>query len=62
MIMDVSLRFLYLIVDRLLSWLVLLHRESPSKDVELLVLRHEIAVLRRGTAPAAHPSTRRSPP
>jgi putative transposase len=47
MIMDVSLRFLYLIFDRLLSWLVLLSRESSSKDIELLVLRHEIAVLRR---------------
>jgi putative transposase len=47
MIMDVSLRFLYLIFDRLLSLLVLLGRESSSKDVELLVLRHEVAVLRR---------------
>jgi hypothetical protein len=47
MIMVVSLRFLYLIFDRLLGWLVLLGRESSSKDIELLVLRHEIAVLRR---------------
>lgn len=47
MIMDVSLRFLYLIFDRLLSWLVLLGRESSSKDVELLVLRHEVDILRR---------------
>jgi len=43
----VSLRFLYLIFGRLLAWLVLLGRGSSSKDVELLVLRHEIAVLRR---------------
>jgi putative transposase len=47
MIMAVSLRLVYLIFDRLLSWLLLLGRSSSSKDVELLVLRHEVAVLRR---------------
>jgi putative transposase len=47
MIADVSLRLLYLIFSRLLSWLTLLGRASSSKDVELLVLRHEVAVLRR---------------
>ena len=45
--MGVSLRLLYLIFDRLLNWLTLLGRTSTSKDVELLVLRHEVAVLRR---------------
>ena len=45
--MDVSLRFLYLIFGRLLSWLMLFGRPSLSKDVELRVLRHEVAVLRR---------------
>ncbi|MBO3682298.1 helix-turn-helix domain-containing protein, partial [Streptomyces sp. NEAU-YJ-81] len=43
-----SSRLLYLVITRLLSWFVLLERSSPSKDVELLVLRHEVAVLRRG--------------
>ena len=47
MITAVSLRLLYLILDRLLSWLMLLAHPSSSKDIELLVLRHEVAVLRR---------------
>jgi hypothetical protein len=47
MIADMSLRLLYLIFDRLLSWLMLLGRATSSKDIELLVLRHEVAVLRR---------------
>ncbi len=42
------LRLLYLIFLRLVGLLVLLGRSSASKDVELLVLRHEVAVLRRG--------------
>ncbi len=42
-----SLRLLYLIFIRICSWLVLLGRSPASKNAELLVLRHELAVLRR---------------
>ena len=42
-----SLRLLYLIFLQLVNLLLLLTRSSASKDVELLVLRHEAAVLRR---------------
>ena len=42
-----SLRLLYLIFLRLVNLLLLLGRSSASKDVELLVLRHEVMVLRR---------------
>jgi hypothetical protein len=41
----VSLRLLYLIFSQLLSWLTLLGRASSCKDVELLALRHEVAVV-----------------
>jgi putative transposase len=43
----VSLRLLYLILLRVLNLLLLLGRSSASKDVEILVLRHEVAALRR---------------
>jgi putative transposase len=47
MIAVVSLRLLYLIFQKVLGLIVLLGRTASSKDVELLVLRHEVAVLRR---------------
>ena len=37
----------YLMLTRVLSWLALLARSDAAKDVEILMLRHEIAVLRR---------------
>jgi hypothetical protein len=37
----------YLITIRVFSWLVLLGRRQASMDAEIMVLRHEVAVLRR---------------
>ena len=42
-----AFRLAYLMLARVLSWLALLARSDAAKDVEILVLRHEVAVLRR---------------
>src|SRR6476620_11486780 len=45
MISAVSLRLLYLIFRHMLGLVLLMGRPSSTKDVELLVLRHEVAVV-----------------
>jgi hypothetical protein len=39
----------YRLLVTVVSWPALLARSSSSKDAEMLVLRHEVAVLRRAT-------------
>jgi len=47
MIATVTLRLLHLIFQQALGLVLLTGRTASTKDVELLVLRHEVAVLRR---------------
>ena len=42
-----SLRFAYLAVLRVFGWLALLARSGRAKDAEILILRHQVAVLQR---------------
>ena len=44
------IRLVFLFIARVFGWLVLLSRCDAAKDTEILVLRHEVAVLRRQVA------------
>jgi putative transposase len=43
-------RLVYLAASRVFAWLALLTRSDASKDLEILVSRHELGVLRRQVA------------
>jgi hypothetical protein len=49
----VVLLLIYQMFAKLLSWAVLHARSENAKEVEILVLRHQLAVLQRRTPPAA---------
>jgi putative transposase len=59
----VLFQLLYLICITVFSWLRLLTRSTAAKDIEILILRHEVTVMRRQVTRARPPGrTERSCP
>ena len=44
-----ALRLIYLLFSKLLSWTVLRTQSDTTKEIEILILRHQLAVLQRRT-------------
>jgi len=51
----VAVSLLYRSILKVFAWLALLARSSATKDAEILVLRHEVAVLRRQIGQPSRP-------
>jgi hypothetical protein len=47
MMLSLGLKLIYLVVTRFLAWLWLAGRDSAAKDVEILMLRHQLGVAQR---------------
>jgi putative transposase len=45
----VALKLIYQMFMKLLSWMVLSVRSDTAKEIEILILRHQLAVLQRRT-------------
>ena len=44
-----AVKLIYQMLVKLLSWIVLHARSDTTKEIKILVLRHQLAVLQRGT-------------
>ena len=44
-----AVKLIYQVFAKLLSWMMLHARSDTTNEIEILVLRHQLAVLRRGT-------------
>jgi putative transposase len=44
-----ALKLMYLILTKLLAWIALRIRSDTTNDIQILVLRHQLAVLQRRT-------------
>jgi hypothetical protein len=49
------LRFVFLLITRVGSWLRLSRREEARRIAEILILRHQLAVCSGGSRAARHP-------